>query len=376
MNRNKLKLLLALGVFILALLIYVKTLSAEEQPYYFYQPLPYGSQATYTPLTLLFNGGFGICQIPEYYGVRSLFDLPYRDWNKAMWRTVGHPIRSLNAYGWKHFATSYMIPTSFDLNRSQWVPKWFDHVLGGGLHYRKTEEWYRYNGYSHPRLWAFGTINAYHYFEELMENKGDTTLSMEYLGDIEVFGPISILLWSNDGVCRFFSQKLQMQEWSLQPAINVKTGNLENMGQFYVVKYPITRDKSWSLMGHWGLDGTAGISHRLADGHSISLTGGLVVENLIPATKTGPGTALTATTTWRADAFYDLNNSLLASVMLCGIADRRLKVNIYPGVLKLGQFRPGFFLSGTREWVVGMNVSCFPLGVAQGIGSGSLSPGG
>lgn len=349
-------------------------LSAEEKHYYFYQPLPYGSQACFTPLNVMVNGGYGILQIPEYYGERTIFDLPYGQWNKDMWRTVGHPIRSLDAYGWKHFTSTYCIPTSFDLNRSQWVPKWFDHIIGGGMDYRKMAEWYDYNGYSHPTLWAFGTANAYHYFEELMENKGDTSLSMEYIGDIEVFGPISILLWSNQNVCKFFSQTLHMQEWSMQPVINVKTGNLENMGQFYVIKYPITRNGSWSLFGHWGLDGTAGLSHLLTNGNSVSVSAGLTVEDLVPAAATGPGSALTATTTWRADAFWDRNNSLLASVMVCGIADRRLKVNIYPGVLKFGAFRPGLVLAGTKEWVVGMTFSGFPIGVGQGIGSGSIAP--
>jgi hypothetical protein len=33
----------------------------------------------------------------------------------------------------------------------------------------------------------------------------------------------------------------------------------------------------------------------------------------------------------------------------------------------------GVFVSGTKEWVAGMTISYFPLGVAQGLGNGILS---
>lgn len=360
-------------LFLLILAVRASAVHAEQRPYYFYRALPYGSQMTYNPLNVVINGGYGILQIPEYYGVRDVGDLPYREWTKAMWKTAGHPLRTLNDFGWKRFATTEVVPTTLDMNNAQWVPNYFLHLLGAGMLSRKTEEWYRYQGYSHPRAWSVATMTAYHVLTEVIETKGDTAVTSDHLADLGIFDPLSVLLWTNDGVCKFFSEKLQLQEWSMQPAINLKTGNLENMGQFYVIKYPITRDKSWSVMAHFGMHGTFGLSRRMPDGRAYSLTGGLVVENLIPAKLPGPGQDLTAKMTWRVGAFYDRNNSLLTSLMLCGIADRRIKVNIYPGVVHIGPFTPGFFLSGTKEWVAGMNISYFPLGVAQGLGNGTLS---
>jgi hypothetical protein len=70
--------------------------------------------------------------------------------------------------------------------------------------------------------------------------------------------------------------------------------------------------------------------------------------------------------TWRAGAFYDLNNSLLASVMVSTIPESHLRINLYPGVFRIGNFSPGFFVSGSEEWVFGINFGYVPVGPALG----------
>ncbi len=339
----------------------------EFRPYYFYHALPYGTQAIYNPLNVIINGGFGILQIPCYdeYG-RKIASFQYREWLENVWLTIGHPIRTLNEFGWKRFFTNEVIPTTLNLNKTQWVPNYFLHLIGAGMHSRATEEWYRYHVFSHPRLWSIGTMVIYHVLSEVVENKGNKEVTSDHLADLYIFDPLGILLFANDGVCRFFSEKLHLAEWSMQPAYNFYNGNLENMGQFYVVKYPITKDSVWNLMIHFGLHGTAGVSYRKPDGHAFSMTGGFMVENLVRAEQEGEGQALKGVLTWRAGAFYDFNNSLLASLMLSGISESRIRLNIYPGVVRLGSFSPGFFISGTKEWVVGMTISYVPLGAAWG----------
>jgi hypothetical protein len=89
------------------------------------------------------------------------------------------------------------------------------------------------------------------------------------------------LFFTNDGVCRFFSEKLHLAEWSMQPAYNFSNGNLENMGQFYVMKYPISSDKRWNLTVLFGLLGMAGFSHRWSDEHTLSATAGFLVVDLV-----------------------------------------------------------------------------------------------
>jgi hypothetical protein len=126
---------------------------------------------------------------------------------------------------------------------------------------------------------------------EIVENRGNKGITVDHIADLYIFDPIGILFFTNDGVCRFFSEKLHLAEWSMQPAYNFSNGNLENMGQFYVMKYPISSDKRWNLTVLFGL-------------------------------------------------------------------------LVYPGVLRVGPFSPGFFLSGSKELAVGMSISYVPLGIA------------
>jgi hypothetical protein len=341
----------------------------DPRPYFFYHALPYGTQLNYNPLNVIVNGGYGILQIPQSisseYG-RRILDYPYVDWSKNVWSTVGHPIRTINEFGWKDFITTELFPLTLNMQGNQWVPNYFLHLIGGGLHFRATEEWYRYRGFGAPRIWSIGTMVAYHALSEVVENQGKKGLAVDHLADLLVFDPLGILLFTNDDVCRFFSEKLNMAEWSMQPAMNIATGNLENMGQFYVVKYPVSNNERWNLMIHFGLHGMAGFAHQWQDGRSLALTGGFLVEDLVEIEPGGGERVLQGVLTWRVGVFYDMNNSLLASLMISSVAENRVRLNVYPGVLRLGAFSPGFFVSGDEEWVVGVYVSFVPIGAAWG----------
>lgn len=48
----------------------------------------------------------------------------------------------------------------------------------------------------------------------------------------------------------------------------------------------------------------------------------------------------TVETTWNAGLFY---NSLMSSLMISGLTDYRIQLNIYPGLLKIGKFSAGFW---------------------------------
>lgn len=345
----------------------VPSLAQDSRPYYFYHALPYGTQATYNPLNVIINGGYGILQIRQYSGDEDdlkIASFDYSESTEALWQTVGHPIRTVDTYGWKRFLTNEVSPVTLNMNKNQWVPNYFLHFIGAGMHSRATEEWFRYHGFSHPRLWSIGTMAIYHVLSEVIENNGSQETTVDHIADLYIFNPLGIWLFTYDGVCRFFSEKLHLAEWSMQPAYNLSNGNLENMGQFYVAKYPLSKDKSWNLMAHFGLHGMFGFCYRWQDGHALSLTGGFLVEDLIPAEQEGEGTALKGVLTWRAGVFYDKNNSLLASLMVSTIPESRIRVNVYPGVLRVGPFSLGLFLSGSKEWAVGTSISYVPLGIA------------
>ena len=343
--------------------------SGESRPYFFYHALPYGTQANYNPANVIINGGYGILQIFDFiddeYG-KKIFTYPYREWGSTVWQTVGHPIRTINEFGWGKFITTELFPLTFRMKGNQWVPNYFLHLLGGGLHFRATEEWFRYHRFGSPRLWSIGTMVVYHALSEIVENRGDDDLTVDHIADLLIFDPLGMLLFSNDGVCRFFTENLSLAEWSMQPSMNFANGNLENMGQFYVAKYPLTGDKRWNVMAHFGLHGMFGMSYRTSQEASISFTAGFLVEDLVETEPGGEERALQGVLTWRTGIFYDLNNSLLASLMVSNVAENRIRLNVYPGVVRLGPISPGFFVSGTREWVVGMYFSVIPMGAAWG----------
>jgi hypothetical protein len=369
MSEVKTKSIIPQLIWFLFFMIIMTPLSAQDSlPYYFYHALPYGSQATYNPLNVIINGGYGILQIPSYEDEydRKIFSFPYQEWFGDMWETVGHPIRTLNEFGWWRFITTEVFPVTLNMNNNQWVPNYFLHGIGAGMHFRATEEWFRFHEFSHPRLWSIGTMVIYHVLSEVIENRGNEEVSVNHIADLYIFDPLGIILFTHDGVCQFFSEKFNLAEWSTQPAYNFSNGNLENMGQFYVAKYPLSKDKRWSIMAHFGLHGMFGFSHRLSEEHSLSLTGGFLVEDLIQAEQEGEGMALKAVLTWRAGVFYDRNNSLMASLMVGTIPEYRIRMNVYPGIFRIGSFSPGLFLSGSKEWAVGINVSYIPMGVAWG----------
>jgi hypothetical protein len=76
--------------------------------------------------------------------------------------------------------------------------------------------------------------------------------------------------------------------------------------------------------------------------------------------------AYTASLRWSAGAFYDVKNSALISFSVSGADHNKLRLNVYPGIVKIGPLSPGFFLQNTGEWVVGISVRYFPLGASVG----------
>jgi hypothetical protein len=207
---------------------------------------------------------------------------------------------------------------------------------------------------------------AYHLLTETVETAGSGDLAVDAIADIYIFNPMGILLFSSDRVCRFFSGRLGLAEWSQQPVLNARTGNLENMGQFYVVRHPLSRDGAWSAMVHFGLHGMVGLSHNRPGGRSFSATAGLMVENLISADQEGEGRVLTAELTWSGGLFYDVNRSLMMSLMASGLSTNRARVNVYPGALKVGPFSPGMFAAWGRDLTFGLTCSYSPLGLGWG----------
>jgi hypothetical protein len=335
---------------------------------YFYQPLSYGSQGKYNPGDFFINGGYGVYQFDAN---RKFLNFPYETAFSNTWESMIHPMYAIEQFGVKEWLTSEVIPTSLELKHGQFFPNYFLHAIGAGMQSRKMEEWYQYHNVPFPRLMSIATMLSEHYFEEVIEDRGTRGLNEDPVTDMYIFNPLGILLFLNDDVCKFFSKNLSLNEWSLQPSINVRNGNLENMGQFYVAKLPLEHTHTWSAIAYFGMQELFGITRTFENQESISLTGGVIVNSLSTADISTSQKAYTANLRWSAGAFYDDKNSLLISLIATGAEHNRLRLNIYPGVLKIGSFSPGVFVDNTGEWAAGFSVRYCPIGASVGTGNGS-----
>lgn len=332
---------------------------------YFYRGLPYGSQANYGPLNVVINGGYGILQVPSYSDLRVL-DYPYREWWDCLWLHIGNPGSTIDRFGWGRFLSTEIFPTSLDIERQQFFPNYFLHGLGAGLHYRATLEWYRRRNLPHPAAASLLTMAGYHLLSEMVENRDNREPSVDPIADLYIFDPLGILLFSRPSICRFFSQRLELAEWSGQPGFGVDSRELANMGQFYAMKYPLTANRRWKAFTHFGLNGLAGFSRQARDDSHLSLGLGFSVKELTTAQRDQDGRALTARLAFRAGAFYDRNNSLMCSAIYSQIPENRLQINIYPGLIGFKGFTPGLFIcdQGNRGWAAGFKLHCLPVGAA------------
>jgi hypothetical protein len=333
----------------------------DSTPRFFFRPNLPGSQSNYNPGDFFINGGFGVWQ---FTGARKLSDVPFDvEWRNT-WESILHPVKVVRQFGVKDWLTSEVIPASVELKHGQFFPNYFLHTLGAGMQSRKMEEWYAYHNFPCPRLLSITTMLAEHFFEEMIEDGGNRGPSEDPVSDYYIFNPAGILLFLNDGVCGFFSKYFSLNEWSLQPSINLSNGKLENMGQFYMAKFPLERSHTWSVIAYFGMQELFGVSRTFEGEKSLSVTGGVIVNSLVAADISKSQKAYTANLRWSAGIFYDVKNSLLMSLIASGAEHNRLRLNVYPGFLRIGAFTPGVFIDNTGSWAAGLSIRYCPIGVA------------
>ncbi|MGE5679246.1 MAG: hypothetical protein ACM34K_00060, partial [Bacillota bacterium] len=125
-------------------------------------------------------------------------------------------------------------------------------------------------------------------------------------------------------------------------SFNLSDLSLQNNGQYFSVKWKIPFLDKWHLFYYYGMNGIGGLSYKFDNGTSLSAAAGLrAKERYVIDPKTYQ---MTINMVWNAGLFYDRNNSLLASLLLSGQKDNFLNLNIYPGVIKLGEFSPGLWM--------------------------------
>lgn len=328
-----------------------------DAPYYFYKRAGEGSDLLTNPLRLILNGGFGIIGVESRSNV--LGDIDYANGWENLWLNLGNPIEAIEEKGWWDFFSSEVIPVSFNSGNAQYWPNYWNHLLGGGFSYRLMREWYRAHGFAHESRWALTTMVAYHLTNETVEMDDKTGWRVDPIADVYIFDVAGILLFESDRVARFFGETMNMSDWSLQPFYDPRRGRMDNIGLKYMMRLRLGRATPWHLFYHWGNSGELGLSRDLGGGHFVSAGAGWLAANITDV----DGISETAELANSFGMFYDRGGSLMASALYSRKTDDRWRLNLYPGLVKIGPLRPGLTFIDTRsgDVLVGVTLGNAPL---------------
>jgi hypothetical protein len=338
------------------------TAQSPVEPRYFYRGLPYGSDASFHPASEVINGAFGIMQISTNWA-----PLDQVDWRQGLdvtWRSITHPTRTIEAYGTSDFISDNIVPSRVDWNNLQYVPNYCLHLVGGGARNRAFTEWYGAHDFPAPWAFAFGTTIAHAFAVETVEHYAETAPTVDPVADMLLFDPLGALLFTNDHVARFFSHTLHMGIWSGQPAYNPAANTFENAGENYGLHYFFGEHRV-GVFSYWGMSHLFGVTVRRGRSFDWSVGLGGVVDELHERDRGNGTSSLFARVKLDAGAFIHRNGSLLASVQVSQAWSQTMRMTIYPGMLNVGSFSPGFY-TGVRgnDLIVGVSFSRIPIGLA------------
>jgi len=335
-----------------------------QNKYYFYKPdIKIGSELHFNPGTLFLNGSFDILRNGGHS--KDITKIEFQKAFDNVWWNITHAGKAIRQYGTKYFLGEEIFPSSFKKDKAQYFPNYGHHLIGGGMLYTKTAEWYDYHGFPYPKTASIITTTAYQFLNEMAENGGYQGVNTDPIADLLIFNPLGIILFEFDGVKRFFSETVPLYDWSLQPMFTPRNNFIENAGEQFVVKYDPEWFEEYSLFWYWGIYGIAGVTYSQDGIHNYSFGAGRVVNKLKDGVRRN-SRLVTPKLDSALGFFYDIDNSLVASLLLTGPGLYNARLNVYPGLFDVGPFKPGFFV-GFGEWdkfIFGISLAHFPIGIS------------
>jgi len=292
----------------------------------FHQGRRYGSESLFSPVTVILNKGFDIVQLES--SSRYIWDFPYRNgFTRFLPDVVFHPASAVERNpGWGQWLRTEVLPLS--LGDARWVVNWTEHLLGGGLTYRRLADWYAVRGLSHPKLVAGVTTMAAAALNEVVEHPDVTLGTSSSVADLWLFDLGGVLLFTWDRPARWAVRYLELADWSNMASFVLPSGELENNGQYLVMKVPLPRVDE-RLFVRLGLGVQFGITTPLDGEHALTGAVGVDTRGRVVDGATGRETIEFM---YSGGLYLDRNNSLLASITFRDQDPRRLAVNVYPGV--------------------------------------------
>lgn len=312
---------------------------SNSQQRYFYKGRNYGSEALYNPIYLLLNDSYDILQIQNHN--RKIFEFNYAAGAKNVFKNLANPFGVISRSSIKDFISSQLLPIELTRKGAQWWPNYQLHLIGGGMNCAAIKEWYEEKNFPIPALLSYLTIGSFDLLNEIVENGNFVGDNVDPIADLYIFDLGGMILFSFEGVKRFFSQELNLSDWSLQPSFIFGKNELHNSGQYFSIKWKFPFSSKWHLFYYFGMNGLTGLSYKFEDGSAISVGAGLRAKQFEVLDQTM--NKKTITLTWNAGVFYDLNNSLMTSLHVSGLTDYTINLNIYPGIICIGNFSPGIW---------------------------------
>jgi hypothetical protein len=340
-------------VYVCLCLLWPAILFAQDlEPRYFYRGLNYGSETLVNPVTMILHGGYGILQAEN----RTSFpdEIDYRTGAKNVWTNLRHPLRMIKEYGTEDFIIEQFLPLSADRRKAYYWPNYTTHLIGGGMSYRMMVEWYQAHGIVYAKPLAITTIMTYHYLNEIVENNGFVGNNTDPIADLLFFDPLSIVLFSSEDICRFFSETFSLSEWAFQFSVSPHDGGIQNQGQNFMMRYSVPYYSSLNVIYLFGNHGQLGLSWKKNSRDYISLTYGYASNRLVELGDDERILQLGTELVPMAGIYYDRNRSLMFSFIYTQRQDHLLRLNLYPGFKhwQVGNYRfpsPGLFLLLERD---------------------------
>lgn len=340
-----------------------------------YEPKSYGSEANFNPITTIISGVLDPRRHLKFSD--DLDDFHFQRGLKNVNHNLLNPFENVSDHGLKKFISYEVFPLSLhlDYKKMQFLPNYSLHLIGGGYTYRKMLAWYRWHDYSNPTVFAISSYLAYHYFCEAVESSdlaGDPdAINVDAIADMYLFNLPGMVLFSWDAATAFFVNQLEFQEWTYMPMYDPFQNSVENFGQKFVLRVGMPFTDSWKFFWEGGMETGFGLSYEIKDKNYVSFAIGRAPVGISYDGHTRVPEKLIR---WIGIS-WDKNRSLMAHLCINYHEEGyfRAELNINPGVINVGDFRPTLFCALRRNTAkanesiaIGIQIQPLPIGVAAG----------
>jgi len=316
---------------------------------YFVKGRGYGTDVYAGPLDMIFNKGFAVAQWQDQD--RHIFSYPY-GWH-AVWASVTKPgVAMERAGGWGTVLRAHVLPLSWaEVKEGQWTPNYFGHVLEGGLSYRRLLEWNRVTGVPFPTLTAVLVTQLAVTINEAYETPVNDPWVQEHgtagaFVDWVIMDPLGMLLFHQDGIAGFFANKLGAMIWPRQASITFPGGRLTNNGQSVVIRPKLWFSDDFRVFFRGGVGAEAGISIGQVGGLAYSF--GLGVDS--SGRKLNIEHIEEASFAFSTGFWIDRGGALLFGATYNHKTDRRISVDVFPGVISVAGATLGTWFQFDQDW--------------------------